>query len=63
MIKMPETTIREEITKFRFIIPLFQFILLLLSTIDIIVNLYACARKVEDAARIFAEYVEESQQG
>ena len=40
MIKMPETTIREEITKFRFIIPLFQFILLLLSTIDVIVNLY-----------------------
>ncbi len=40
MIKMPGTPIRDELVKFRFIVPLFQFVLILLSTIDVIINLY-----------------------
>lgn len=40
MVNMPETPIRERIAKFRFIIPLFQFVLILISTIQTIQNLY-----------------------
>lgn len=40
MIKKPETPIREKAVKFRFIIPVFQFILILISTIQSIQSLY-----------------------
>lgn len=40
MVKMPETPIREKVVKFRFIIPLFQFILILISTIQSIRGVY-----------------------
>ena len=40
MVKMLETPIREKAVKFRFVIPLFQFILILISTIQTMHNLY-----------------------
>lgn len=40
MVKMPETPIRKAAVKLRFIIPLFQFLLLLFSTIQMIQGLY-----------------------
>lgn len=40
MVKMPETPIREKTAKFRFIIPVFQFILILISTIQTIQGVY-----------------------
>ena len=40
MVKMPETPIREKTVKFRFIIPVFQFILILISTLQTMQNLY-----------------------
>ena len=40
MVKMPDTPIREKVAKFRFIIPLFQFILILISTIQSIHSVY-----------------------
>ena len=40
MIKMPETPVREEVVKFRFIIPLLQFVLLIISSTDIIRHIY-----------------------
>lgn len=40
MVKMPNTSLREKAVKFRFIIPLFQFILIVISTIQIIQGVY-----------------------
>ncbi|MBE6800243.1 MAG: hypothetical protein E7529_03465 [Ruminococcaceae bacterium] len=40
MVKMPETPIREEIVKFRFIIPLFQALLFIISSTQLIQQLY-----------------------
>ena len=40
MVKMPETPIREKTVKFRFVIPLFQFLLILISTIQTIQGAY-----------------------
>lgn len=40
MVKMPETPIREKAVKFRFVIPVFQFILILISTIQTMQGLY-----------------------
>lgn len=40
MIKMPETPIREENVKFRFIIPLFQVLLFIISSTELIQKLY-----------------------
>lgn len=40
MVKMPETSIREKTAKFRFVIPVFQFVLILISTIETIQSLY-----------------------
>lgn len=40
MVKMPETPIREKAVKFRFVIPLFQFVLILVSTTQTIFSLY-----------------------
>ncbi len=40
MVKMPETPIREKAVKFRFIIPLSQFIIILVSTIQTMQGLY-----------------------
>lgn len=40
MIKMPETPIREKAVKFRFIIPVFQFVMILISTIQTMQGLY-----------------------
>lgn len=40
MVKMPETPIREKAVKFRFIIPLSQFIIILISTIQTMQSLY-----------------------
>ncbi len=40
MVKMPQTPIREKAVKFRFIIPVFQFILILISTIQTIQGIY-----------------------
>lgn len=40
MVKMPETPIREKTAKFRFVIPVFQFILILISTIETMQDLY-----------------------
>lgn len=40
MVKMPETPIREKTVKFRFIIPAFQFVLILITTIQSIRSLY-----------------------
>lgn len=40
MVKMPETPIREKAVKFRFIIPLSQFIIILISTIQTMQGLY-----------------------
>ena len=40
MVKMPETPIRERTAKFRFVIPVFQFVLILISTIQNMQSLY-----------------------
>ena len=40
MVKKPDTPIREKTVKFRFIIPVFQFILILISTIQTMQGLY-----------------------
>lgn len=40
MVKMPETPLREKTVKFRFVIPVFRFILILISTIESMKNLY-----------------------
>lgn len=40
MVKMPETPIKEKAAKFRFIIPLFQFIIILISIIQTMQSLY-----------------------
>lgn len=40
MVKMLETPIREKAVKFRFVIPLFQFVLILISTIQTMQGLY-----------------------
>lgn len=40
MVKKPETPIREKTVKFRFVIPAFQFVLILISTIQSIQSLY-----------------------
>ncbi len=40
MVKMPETPIREKAVKVRFIIPVFQFVLILISTIQTIQGVY-----------------------
>ncbi len=40
MVKMPETPIREKAVKFRFIIPVFQFVVILISTIQTIQGVY-----------------------
>lgn len=39
-VKMPKTPIREKAVKLRFIIPVFQFVLILISTIQMIQSLY-----------------------
>lgn len=40
MVNMSETPIRDKAVKFRFVIPLFQFVLILVSTIQTILSLY-----------------------
>lgn len=40
MVKMPGTPIREKAVKLRFIIPIFQFVIILISTIQTIFELY-----------------------
>lgn len=40
MLKMPETPLREKAVKFRFIIPVFQFVIILVSTIQTMQGLY-----------------------
>lgn len=40
MVNMPETPIREKASKFRFIIPVFQFALILISTIQTVQEVY-----------------------
>lgn len=40
VVKMPETPIRKKAVKFRFVIPLFQFVLILISTIQTVQGVY-----------------------